>query len=63
MSQEVRIKGDRISGLVHPKKKPITRVKQPIDPSHWSGQIIATSHDLGPQKVAQEGKSPYIREI
>ena len=28
-----------------------------------SGQIIATSHDLGPQKVAKEGKSPYFREI
>ena len=28
-----------------------------------TGQIIATSHDLGPQKVADEGKSPYFREI
>ncbi len=28
-----------------------------------SGQIIATSHDLGPQKLAQEGKTPYFREI
>ena len=28
-----------------------------------SGQIIATSHDLGPQKVAKAGKSPYFREI
>ena len=28
-----------------------------------SGQIIATSHDLGPQKVAKEGKSTYFREI
>ena len=28
-----------------------------------SGQIIATSHDLGPQKVATEGKSPHFREI
>ena len=28
-----------------------------------SGQIIATSHDLGPQKVAEEGKSPYFRKI
>ena len=28
-----------------------------------SGQIIATSHDLGPQKVAEEGKSLYFREI
>ena len=27
------------------------------------GQIIATSHDLGPQKVAKEGKSPYIMKI
>ena len=26
-----------------------------------SRQIIATSHDLGPQKVAKEGKSPYFR--
>ncbi len=29
----------------------------------YSGQILATSHDLGPQKVAKEGKSPYFREI
>ena len=28
-----------------------------------SGQIIATSHDLGPQKVAEKGKFPYFREI
>ncbi len=28
-----------------------------------SGQIIATSHDLGPQKVAKGGKSPYFRKI
>ena len=28
-----------------------------------SGQIIATSHDLGPQNLAKEGKSPYFREI
>ncbi len=28
-----------------------------------SGQIIATSHNLGPQNVAEEGKSPYFREI
>ena len=27
------------------------------------GQITATLHDLGPQKVAQEGKSAYFREI
>ena len=27
------------------------------------GQIIATSHDLGPQNVAEEGKSDYFREI
>ena len=27
------------------------------------GQNIATSHGLGPQKVAKEGKSPYFREI
>ena len=26
----------------------------------YSGQIIATSHDLGPQSVAKEGKSPKI---
>ena len=31
--------------------------------NHPSGQIIATSHDLGPQKVAKEGKSPYFRKI
>ena len=30
---------------------------------YCSGQITATSHDLGPQKVAEEGKSPYSREI
>ena len=28
-----------------------------------SGQIIATWHDLGLQKVAEEGTSPYFREI
>ena len=28
-----------------------------------SGQILATSHDLDPQKVAKEGNSPYFREI
>ncbi len=29
-----------------------------------SGQVIATSHDLTPvQMVAEEGKSPYFREI
>ena len=35
--------------------------KRPID----SGQIIATSHDLGPQKVAnRKGHgTPYFREI
>ena len=26
-----------------------------------SRQIIATSHDLGPQKVAKEGTSPYFK--
>ncbi len=33
--------------------------------NHWinSGQIIATSHDLGPQNVAEEGKSLYFMEI
>ena len=30
---------------------------------HSSGQIIATSHNLGPQKVAEEGKPPSFREI
>ena len=30
---------------------------------HLFGQIIATSHDLGPQKVAKEGTSPYFRQI
>ncbi len=28
-----------------------------------SGQILATSHDLGPQKVAKEGCVYYLREI
>ncbi len=28
----------------------------------WSNEI-ATSHDLGPQKVAEEGKSPSFRDI
>ena len=28
-----------------------------------SGQIIATSHDLGLRNVAEEGKSPYFRAI
>ncbi len=28
-----------------------------------SGQVIATSHDLGPQKVAKERKSLYFRKI
>ena len=28
-----------------------------------SGQNIATSQDLGPQKVAKEGNSPYFRKI
>ena len=27
------------------------------------GQIIETSHDPGPQKVAEEGKSTYFTEI
>ena len=39
---------------------PLLRDMFPFDDS---GQIIATSHDLGPQKVAKEGKSPYFREI
>ena len=26
-----------------------------------SGQIIATSHDLGPQKIAEDGKSPLFQ--
>ena len=30
---------------------------------HLSGQIIATSHEFSPQKVAKKGKSPYFREI
>ena len=25
------------------------------------GQIIATSHDLGPQMVVEEGNSPYFK--
>ena len=28
----------------------------------WSNKT-ATSHNLGPQKVAEEGKNPYLREI
>ena len=32
-----------------------------IQKVHDSGQIIATSHDLGPQKVAKEGKSPIFQ--
>ena len=31
--------------------------------SHHSGHIIATSHDLAPQNVAEEGKSPCFREL
>ena len=27
-----------------------------------SGQILETSHEFSPQKVAEEGKSPYFRE-
>ena len=27
-----------------------------------SGQIIATPHDLGPQKVGKKGNSPYFGE-
>ena len=30
---------------------------------HETGQIIATSHDLGPQELAEDGKSPYFRKI
>ena len=30
---------------------------------HSSGQIIATSHNLGPQNVAEEGKPPSFGEI
>ena len=29
---------------------------------HGSGEIIATSHDLGPQNVAEEGKSPFFQK-
>ena len=31
--------------------------------NHVSDQIIATSHDLGPQKEAKKGKSPYFRRV
>ena len=31
--------------------------------SIYCGQIIATSHDLGPQKVAEQGKSHYFWQI
>ena len=27
------------------------------------GQIVATAHNLGPEYVAKEGKSPYFREV
>ena len=30
---------------------------------YYVGQIIATSHDQKPQKIAEEGNSPYFREI
>ena len=30
---------------------------------HVAGQNIATSHDLDPQKIAKEGKSPYFRAV
>ena len=35
----------------------------PSNVTQHSGRILGTSHDLGPQKVAEEGKSPYFREI
>ena len=31
--------------------------------SQLFGQIIATSHDLGPQNLAEEGKAPDFSEI
>ena len=31
--------------------------------NHQSDQMIATSDDLGPENVAEEGKSPHFREI
>ena len=34
-----------------------------ITVDYGCGKIIATSHDLGPQKVAKEGKSPYFMKI
>ena len=36
--------------------------KQPSD-HYISEQIIATSHDQNPQKVAEEGTSPYFRNL
>ena len=42
---------------------PLHQLVERRPPSGGKGQIIATSHDLGPQKVAKEGKSPYFREI
>ena len=30
---------------------------------HQDPVKLATSQDMGPQKVAEEGKSPYFREI
>ena len=37
--------------------------EQPGPSNCWFGQIIATSRDLGPQKVVEEGKSPFFKEI
>ena len=31
-----------------------------MENDHTSGQIIATSHDLGPQKVAEKREIPFI---
>ena len=37
--------------------------KGPPPPHMQPGQNKATSHDLGLEKVAEEDKSPYFREI
>ena len=55
----VQKSGDHRLGCIEPFKEwdklPINRI--------IPGQIIATSHDLGPQKVAEEGTSLYFGEI
>ena len=45
-------------GEVQPKQP--GKKKQQLEMYIWSGQIIATSHEFSPQKVAKDG--PYFRE-